>query len=78
MGGQFSIEEGQARFLDPHSVEVGGKRLTGARFLVATGSRPVVPEIPGLDGRRPTRTLLKTPSMLIEVHAKSLRMLSWN
>lgn len=48
VGGQFGVEEGTARFLDAHTVEVSGKHLTGGRFLVATGSRPVLPEIPGL------------------------------
>lgn len=49
LGGQFSIAEGAARFLDAHTVEVGGRRLTGDRFLVATGSRPAIPDIDGLD-----------------------------
>ena len=49
VGGQFSIEDGHARFLDARTVEVGGKRLTGERFVIATGSRPVIPDIPGLD-----------------------------
>lgn len=49
VGGQFSIEEGRSRFLDANTVEVGGKRLTGERFLIATGSRPVLPNIPGLN-----------------------------
>ncbi|HEX2135513.1 MAG TPA: mercury(II) reductase [Microvirga sp.] len=49
VGGEVTIEKGHARFLDAHTVEVGGKRLTGKSFLIATGSRPVVPEIPGLD-----------------------------
>ena len=50
VGGQVSIEHGDVRFLDPHTVEVGGKRLSGRAFVVATGSRPVIPDIPGLDG----------------------------
>lgn len=49
VGGQFNIEEGRARFLDAHTVEVNGKRLIGERFLIATGSRPIVPDIPGLE-----------------------------
>ncbi len=39
---------GAARFLDPHTVEVEGRRLSGRRFVIATGSGPVVPPIPGL------------------------------
>lgn len=48
LGGAIGVEEGHARFVDPHTVEVNGKHLTGARFLIATGSRPVIPDIPGL------------------------------
>lgn len=34
---------GQGRFLDPHSLEVGGARLNFARAVVATGARAAVP-----------------------------------
>lgn len=48
IGGKISIEDGPVRFLDSRTVEVGGKRLMGERFLIATGSRPVIPDIAGL------------------------------
>ncbi|HZP82032.1 MAG TPA: mercury(II) reductase [Chthonomonadaceae bacterium] len=48
VGGQFRIEQGHAAFVDAHTVEVNGKRLTGDKVLIATGSRPVVPDIEGL------------------------------
>lgn len=38
-----------ARFLNPGSVAVGGVTVRARRFVVATGSRAVVPKIPGLD-----------------------------
>jgi len=38
-----------ARFLAPKVLEVGGDRLTAAQIVVAVGSRPVVPPIPGLE-----------------------------
>ncbi len=50
VGGRISIEDGHVQFADPHTVEVDGKRLTGEKILIATGSRPVVPDIEGLDG----------------------------
>lgn len=50
VGGQFSVMEGEARLLDAHTVEVDGRRLSGERLLIATGSRPSIPDIPGLDG----------------------------
>ncbi len=48
-GGNISIEEGRAEFVDDHTVQVSGKRLTGDKILIATGSRPLIPEIEGLD-----------------------------
>lgn len=48
VGGQFSIEEGHAEFLDPHTVRVGDKELRGDKILIATGSRAVLPPISGL------------------------------
>lgn len=49
LGGRFTVLEGNARFIDARTVDVDGKRITGERFLIATGSRPVMPELPGLD-----------------------------
>lgn len=39
-----------ARFTAPREVEAGGRRIRARRFVIATGSRPAVPPIPGLDG----------------------------
>ena len=47
-GGQFTIEKGHAEFVDEHTVQVDGRRLIGEKILIATGSRPVVPEIEDL------------------------------
>lgn len=40
---------GTARVVSPWEVEVDGRRLSARSLVVATGSHPVVPEIPGLD-----------------------------
>jgi mercuric reductase len=47
-GGEFTIEKGHVEFVDDRSVQVDGKRFTGEKILIATGSRPVVPNIEGL------------------------------
>jgi pyruvate/2-oxoglutarate dehydrogenase complex dihydrolipoamide dehydrogenase (E3) component len=39
---------GDARFTGPELVEVGGRTLRFARAIIATGSRPLVPPIAGL------------------------------
>jgi hypothetical protein len=49
VGGQFTIEEGHAEFLDDHTITVDGKLLTGEKILIASGSRPVVPAVEGLN-----------------------------
>jgi glutathione reductase (NADPH) len=41
--------EGHARVVDPHTVEVEGRRFTAANILVATGSWPSVPEVEGVE-----------------------------
>ncbi len=41
------ILRGRATVLDPHTVEIDGRRLTAKHLLVATGSWPTVPAIPG-------------------------------
>jgi mercuric reductase len=51
-GGRVTIERGRVHVLDPHTVAVEGpngtKRLEGAAILVALGSSPLIPDIPGL------------------------------
>ncbi|MEM7540872.1 MAG: FAD-dependent oxidoreductase, partial [Pseudomonadota bacterium] len=41
--------KGQARLVSPYSVEVDGKELSARAIIVATGAKPAVPAIPGLD-----------------------------
>ncbi|HMM70678.1 MAG TPA: FAD-dependent oxidoreductase [Rhodocyclaceae bacterium] len=39
---------GEARLVDPWTVEIGDRRLTARNIVLATGARPFVPPIPGL------------------------------
>jgi pyruvate/2-oxoglutarate dehydrogenase complex dihydrolipoamide dehydrogenase (E3) component len=43
------VIEGAARFADRKTVVVGGIEIAARRFVVATGSSPLLPAIPGLD-----------------------------
>jgi pyruvate/2-oxoglutarate dehydrogenase complex dihydrolipoamide dehydrogenase (E3) component len=43
------VIEAQANFLDKNTVEAGRFLIRARRFVVATGSSPVIPPIPGLD-----------------------------
>ncbi len=46
-GAGVTIHDGHARILDPHTVEVGGREITAANILVATGGLPSRPDDPG-------------------------------
>ena len=41
---------GRGRLLDPHHVAVGAQTLSARSIVLATGARPLLPPIPGLDG----------------------------
>ena len=43
------ILEGHGKIVDPHTIEVDGKRHTCKRILIATGGTPFIPEFPGSD-----------------------------
>lgn len=48
--GTFTPYYGQARFVAPKVLEMeDGRRLTGDHLFIATGARPAVPPIPGLE-----------------------------
>src|SRR5947208_5056418 len=44
-----NVFHGEARFVSPHEVEVNGQRLRAKNFVIATGSRAVIPKIEGVD-----------------------------
>jgi mycothione reductase len=44
----ITLIEGTARFTGPRTLEVDGRAITADRFVVATGSRPGIPDVPGL------------------------------
>ncbi|MBF0137907.1 MAG: FAD-dependent oxidoreductase [Magnetococcus sp. DMHC-1] len=43
------VIQATGRFLNPHELEAGTTRIRARRFVIATGSRPRIPTIPGLD-----------------------------
>lgn len=46
---QLEVVKGFARFVDPRTIEVEGRRMTADHILVATGCRPIRPDIPGAE-----------------------------
>ncbi len=54
-----------AHFLDPHTLQVGEETITGERFVLAAGSRPVIPDLPGLDSvvHHTSDTVMRLPEL---------------
>jgi pyruvate/2-oxoglutarate dehydrogenase complex dihydrolipoamide dehydrogenase (E3) component len=47
--GKYDLIQSHARFLNAHTIELGtGQKLRARNFLIATGSKVSVPDIPGL------------------------------
>ena len=44
------VLQGHARMLSPWEVEIDGRHITTRSIVIATGARPFVPPIPGLEG----------------------------
>ncbi|MFL6662583.1 MAG: glutathione-disulfide reductase, partial [Rhizobacter sp.] len=44
---QATLVAGRARIVSPHEVDVAGRRFHARHILVATGGRPLIPEVPG-------------------------------
>lgn len=45
----IDVAFGEARFLGPRSLKLNEQTITARRFLIATGSHPAIPDIPGLE-----------------------------
>ena len=47
------VTQGQARLLDAHTLDIDGRRISARKVIVATGARPVLPPIPGIETVQP-------------------------
>lgn len=45
----ITVVKGRGKFLAPHEVGVNGKKITGEKIIIATGSKPGRPAIPGAE-----------------------------
>ncbi|MGB3692653.1 MAG: glutathione-disulfide reductase [Spirulinaceae cyanobacterium] len=43
------IYRGYAKFLDPHTLEIGEEKVTAEKILIAVGGKPQKPDIPGIE-----------------------------
>ena len=47
--GNVDVLDGRGRLVDAHTVEVGDRRITAERIMIAVGGWPSLPEIPGIE-----------------------------
>lgn len=45
----IQVVRGRGRFVDARTVEAAGRRLTAPHIIIATGGRPMLPAIPGME-----------------------------
>jgi glutathione reductase (NADPH) len=58
-----SLHEGRATLADAHTVEVAGRRLRARHIAIATGSRPTLPPVPGIEHAITSREALDLPAL---------------
>ena len=58
---KVALHEGRGVLVDPHTVEVNGKRITGANILIAVGGWPSLPKIPGIEHAITSNEALELP-----------------
>jgi glutathione reductase (NADPH) len=46
---RIEVVHGRGRFIDAHTVEAAGRRLTAPHVIIAVGGRPMMPAIPGAE-----------------------------
>jgi len=61
----ITVYQETARFVDGHTLQVGQERITADRFVLAVGSRPVIPPVPGLGSVRyhTSDTVMRLPEL---------------
>ena len=58
-----TLVEGRARLVDGHTVEVAGRRYTAKHVLLATGGRPVLPPVRGIEHAITSNEALDLPAL---------------
>ncbi len=47
---KLGFYEGAGHFVDDYTIEINGEKIKGDKIFIASGSRPLIPPIKGLDG----------------------------
>src|SRR5579885_2103342 len=60
---RVTLIRGRGVLVDPHTVAVDGRHYTADKILIATGSHPVVPQIPGIEHVISSNEALDLPAL---------------
>ena len=63
--GNAGVETFHARatFVDAHTLDVGGKQVTAETILIATGGKPTLPDVPGIEHASTSNDVFHLPEM---------------
>lgn len=52
----------RAKLVDPHTIEVDGRKVTADKILIAVGGRPIKPDLPGMEYAITSNDMFHLPS----------------
>ncbi|NGZ78034.1 dihydrolipoyl dehydrogenase family protein [Saccharibacillus alkalitolerans] len=58
-----TVLHGEARFADPHTVEIDGQPYSAEKIVIASGQRPAMPDIPGKELMKTSDDFLYLPEL---------------
>ena len=67
---QVELIEGYAKFVDPHTLEVGDRKITADKIMIAVGGHPVKLDVPGIEHGITSR-------QMFHLEEQPLRMAVW-
>jgi len=57
----ITLLRGHATFVDTHTIQVDGRKISADKILIAVGARPFIPDIPGIEYAITSREMFHLP-----------------
>lgn len=59
----IELIHGHATFIDPHTIEIDGRKVTADKILIAVGGQSIKPKIPGIEHAITSRNMFQLPQL---------------
>lgn len=59
----IELIRGRATFIDPHTIEINGRKVTADKILIAVGGQSIKPKIPGIEHAITSREMFQLPQL---------------